>query len=411
MKKQNKILAVVLIMTFAICLSLITINGNKAMAFNQPEEFRTTVLQPKEGRVVSMSEMVPADSALIFYAQWIEKKLTITFDANGGVVNPQSITVPYGDVYGELPIPTLEYWTFDGWYTAPEGGIQVIDIDTVDEGAPSILYAHWILRGEATETEEELLAEYYDEYLEKRILPELLNQGWQIDSIEDISLEGDYDGDGLTLDQEYRNNTDPFNDDTDGDGVNDYQEVMVYDTDPFNYDTDGDGMNDRAEIFLGYNPLAMDTYGDGILDSDRIITQTVDLEVTETFDINQTLVKPGVEITGAGDYNYRIYAEEITENLIIAELGCVVGSAFEFLHEDNLFFEKSTLSFGISDAVIKKISVQDLAIANYDFDSQVLEIYDTTYQVADGEFRYIISAEVDHYSTFMVVNKKLVKKI
>ncbi len=324
-------------------------------------------------------------------------------------MNPQSITVPYGDVYGELPIPTLEYWTFDGWYTAPEGGIQVIDIDTVDEGAPSILYAHWILRGEATETEEELLAEYYDEYLEKRILPELLNQGWQIDSIEDISLEGDYDGDGLTLDQEYRNNTDPFNDDTDGDGMNDYQEVMVYDTDPFNYDTDGDGMNDRAEIFLGYNPLAMDTYGDGILDSDRIITQTVDLEVTETFDISQTLVKPSVEITGAGDYNYRIYAEEITENLIIAELGCVVGSAFEFLHEDNLFFEKSTLSFGISDAVIKKISVQDLAIAYYDFDSQVLEIYDTTYQVADGEFRYIISAEVDHYSTFMVVNKKLVK--
>ena len=418
---------------------------------------------PTGGSLVNADTLVTIGENHTLYAHWADKNLTVTFDANGGVVNPGSKTVAYGDVYGELPIPTLEYWTFNGWYTDPEEGIQVIETDTVEIGDSSTLYAHWILKGEVTETEEELLSEYYDEYLEERILSELLNQGREIDGIEKISLEEDYDGDGLTLDQEYRNNTDPFVADTDSDRLNDYLEIMVYGTDPLMNDTDGDGMSDQSEISLGFNPLIMDTNEDGILDSAEIITQTVDLEVTETIDINQTLVKPSVEITGSGDYYYRIYAEEIRDNLIIDELGCVVGSAFDFLHDDNLTFQKSTLSFTISDAITQEIPIEDLAIAYYDFDNQVLEVLDTTYTassqtvsggaidarvshevvnsaesvsgsaitegaipfeessivavsgsainasaVTGGAISYTISADVDHYSTYMVVNKQLI---
>ena len=152
--------------------------------------------------------------------------MTITFDANGGVVNTESLTVPYGGVYGELPTPTMEYWTFDGWYTDSQEGIQIFESDTVLADSSFTVYAHWLLYGEVNETYEELLAEYLDDYLANRILPELIEIGWEIDSIDDISLIDDYDGDGLTLDQEYRNETDPFIADTDMDGLSDYEKVI-----------------------------------------------------------------------------------------------------------------------------------------------------------------------------------------
>ena len=43
--------------------------------------------------------------------------------------------------------------------------------------------------------------------------------------------------------------------DSDGDGLNDYEEIYVYHTDPYNPDTDGDGYLDGDEVAHGYNPL------------------------------------------------------------------------------------------------------------------------------------------------------------
>ncbi len=42
--------------------------------------------------------------------------------------------------------------------------------------------------------------------------------------------------------------------DSDGDGLNDYDEVYVYFTNPCKADTDGDGYSDKTEIDSGYNP-------------------------------------------------------------------------------------------------------------------------------------------------------------
>ena len=44
--------------------------------------------------------------------------------------------------------------------------------------------------------------------------------------------------------------------DSDGDGLSDADEVNVYGTDPFDPDTDDDGMPDGWEVFNGLNPLA-----------------------------------------------------------------------------------------------------------------------------------------------------------
>ena len=74
----------------------------------------------------------------------------------------------------------------------------------------------------------------------------------------------DSDGDGLTDIQEVRTN--PCRDDTDGDGLLDADELK-HGTDPLNPDTDRDGLNDGLEV-LSYNtdPLNPDTDGDGLTD-------------------------------------------------------------------------------------------------------------------------------------------------
>ncbi len=93
----------------------------------------------------------------------------------------------------------------------------------------------------------------------------------------------DSDGDGLTDADEERGWTvsvqlasgeivrhhvtsDPFNPDTDGDGVPDALE-RAYRTDPRDSDTDDDGLGDFEEIFFAYSdPTMQDTDGDGLLD-------------------------------------------------------------------------------------------------------------------------------------------------
>lgn len=50
--------------------------------------------------------------------------------------------------------------------------------------------------------------------------------------------------------------------DIDGDGLSDYEEKYIYGTDPKNFDTDGDGMNDGNEVKRGRNPLGPGTLKD-----------------------------------------------------------------------------------------------------------------------------------------------------
>lgn len=65
----------------------------------------------------------------------------------------------------------------------------------------------------------------------------------------------DSDKDGLDDVREKEIGTSPNNPDTDGDGLNDGDEVIIWKTDPLNKDTDGDSYLDGDEVRHGYNPL------------------------------------------------------------------------------------------------------------------------------------------------------------
>ena len=75
-------------------------------------------------------------------AQWA-KEYTVSFNANGGTETSETRTVTYGNPYGELPTLTREGYTFEGWFTAQNGGTQVTAVTTVTTAADHMLYAHW----------------------------------------------------------------------------------------------------------------------------------------------------------------------------------------------------------------------------------------------------------------------------
>lgn len=81
----------------------------------------------------------------------------------------------------------------------------------------------------------------------------------------------DADKDGLDDVREKEIGTNPQNTDSDGDGLSDGDEVIVYKTDPLKADTDGDGLSDGDEVLIWHtNPLNPDTDGDGYQDGEEV---------------------------------------------------------------------------------------------------------------------------------------------
>lgn len=62
------------------------------------------------------------------------------------------------------------------------------------------------------------------------------------------------------------------NQDSDGDGLNDTAEFVLYLTNPYNADTDGDGLNDSAELFIYHiNATNWDIDSDGLSDGEELL--------------------------------------------------------------------------------------------------------------------------------------------
>jgi hypothetical protein len=75
----------------------------------------------------------------------------------------------------------------------------------------------------------------------------------------------DSDGDGLLNWKERQIGTDPYNPDTNGDGIPDGIEYLSG-LDPTNMDMDGDSLTNAQELAVGTNPFSADTDGDGVPD-------------------------------------------------------------------------------------------------------------------------------------------------
>ena len=71
----------------------------------------------------------------------VKPTYTITFNANGGSVSPETMETDENGKLSALPTPTRDGCTFDGWYDAKDGGSKVPADKTYTES--TTIYAHW----------------------------------------------------------------------------------------------------------------------------------------------------------------------------------------------------------------------------------------------------------------------------
>lgn len=179
----------------------------------------------------------PAAPSLSTAGQTVQLAITATYpDASTKDVTPASTGTNY--TISNSAIATI---SADGLVTAVSSGTVVIQAN--NDGATGIITVSVVLGGVSV-----------GGIPVSWLLSHNLNPNDPLVPMEDP------DRDGLTNLQEFQTGTDPRNTDTDGDGLNDGDEVNKYHTNPLLADTDGDGIPDGVEIQTGTNPLDRTSY-------------------------------------------------------------------------------------------------------------------------------------------------------
>lgn len=111
------------------------VNGNLLIATSEKDILSGKNLLKVTGKIVGIT----VDE----FNKYLKGVFTVSFNANEGVVNESSKTVVYGSTYGSLPTPTRDYYTFDGWYTAKDGGDKITESSVFNSAENITLYAHW----------------------------------------------------------------------------------------------------------------------------------------------------------------------------------------------------------------------------------------------------------------------------
>ena len=213
-----------------------------------------------------------------------------------------------------------------------------------------------------------------------------------------LDCDEDFDEDGLSNGQEYELGTEPYNDDTDGDGLKDGEEIYTYGTDPLKVDTDDDGLDDGDEIYFETDPLNPDTDGNGILDGDEKRFQTF-IHKVENKDCAVTEVRVSME--GTGNLQKTTTVESImNKDVLCTDVVGLIGEPFEI--ETTSKFDKATLTYVIDKSKLGDTEFDNLLFLWYDEENDNFVELDT---ILDEE-NSTVSVETTHFSKYMIVDGK-----
>lgn len=199
--------------------------------------------------------------------------------------------------------------------------------------------------------------------------------------------DDDADKDGLSNSEEIRLGTLIYSRHSDRDGINDYDEVMVYHTDPLSEDTDKDGASDAWEIENGYDPLTFDE----------------SFVFCEEYSVGGNTFE--VRITSSGDNIGTFKAVPDYDNpLINASMPGYTGSAFDFTIDGN--FEKAEVKVYFDESLLEDPTFVP-ALYYINEETQLLEEIPGTW---DGVSNYIY-VELPHFSSYILLNKTAFEKV
>ena len=306
--------------------------------------------------------------------------------AQNVVIDGYGANINYSSSWAELVGTESEElsWTMDDWqYLA----------DTDDDGLPNLI-------------EKEVGSDPYNPDTDGDNLPdgyEALTLGTDstkpdTDDNGVLDCDEDFDEDGLTNLQEYEHGTEPYNEDTDGDGLKDGEEINTYGTDPLKVDTDDDGLYDGDEIYFETDPLNPDTDGNGTPDGDEKRFQTF-IHKVENEDCAVAEVRVSME--GTGNLQKTTTVESImNKDILCSDVVGLIGEPFEIKTTSK--FDKATLTYVIDKSKLGDTEFDNLLFLWYDEENDNFDELDT---ILDEE-NSTVSVETTHFSKYMIVDGK-----
>ena len=94
---------------------------------------------------------------MTLYARWTKNTYTLTFNATGGTTSETSRMAICNEAIGSLPTASLDYYSFDGWFTESSGGAKVTTATAFNED--TTVYAHWTIHSLSNWTQRENMPE------------------------------------------------------------------------------------------------------------------------------------------------------------------------------------------------------------------------------------------------------------
>lgn len=176
---------------------------------------------------------------------------------------------------------------------------------------------------------------------------------------------------------------------------------VAYEGDSFELDTDGDGLEDYDDIILGFSPLLQDTDGNGIWDSEEKLSQNFQKNFSDTEGHGVTKVEVAMDITGNIQNKVGIINVYEMDSLSRNVMG-LVGVPVEIRCTET--FDKATIKFTYDESVLENIEEENLAVLWYDEENNWYQILDQE-SVVDTE-NNTVSYTTTHFSTYMLVDSQ-----
>lgn len=224
------------------------------------------------------------------------------------------------------------------------------------------------------DSDEDGLDDYYEFFIS---LTDLTKSDTDENGISDG--DEDLDFDGLVNSQEYELKSHPLYLDSDGDGLNDYEETQIYMTNPNLKDTDEDGAFDNWEIKNGYNPNEHnELFSINASDASENVTATVSLNVS-------------------GEQVESLSVKKLENSIMFSDsMPGYIDCPFNFSIDG--IFEQATITFIFNEELLNDETFVP-AVYYYNEDTQLLEELPTE---INGNTATAITT---HFSTYILLNK------
>ncbi len=381
--------------------------------FGEVKNTNDSVIYSKYGDVIIDSTNVNLNG--LVYAPFGDVEITAqNLNLNNVVIIADSITLDcpnvnanYSTNAGELVGTVSEALNIpkDEWqYMKDENGNGLPDFfedfenweqlaDTDGDGLPDSIEEYLGSNANNIDTDNDGLNDYYEIF---GTYTDPTKADTDENSVDDG--EEDFDEDGLTNLQEFSNETHPYDDDSDFDGLSDGDEFNVYNTDPLTSDTDGEGLLDGDEIVLGTDPLVQDTDADGTLDCDEKFNQTFTHKV---FNEDCAVAEVSVTMDCTGNINKTTTVDSVMNiDILSSEVVGLIGEPFEI--ETTSEFDAATIAFKVDTEKLGDTEFDNLLFLWYDEENCEFVELET---ILDEE-NSIVSTVTTHFSKYMIVDSR-----